>query len=74
MKIKLIFAWYDFWIGFFFDKKKKFLYFFPIPMIGFVISFKRKCEHTWNLGEWNYQERYFKNTCTKCKKVRYFDI
>jgi hypothetical protein len=39
MKIKLMFAWYDFWIGFYFDKKEKSLYFFPIPMFGVKISF-----------------------------------
>jgi hypothetical protein len=34
MKAKIIFAWYDFWIGFFYDQKKKRLYFFPIPCFG----------------------------------------
>ena len=40
MKVKLIFAWYDFWIGLFYDQKKKRLYVFPIPMIGIIIQFR----------------------------------
>lgn len=38
MRIKPFFAWYDFWIGLFYDKNKKILYFFPIPMFGFKIE------------------------------------
>ena len=39
MKIKPMFAWYDFWIGLFYDTKKKILYLFPIPMFGLKIRF-----------------------------------
>lgn len=39
MKIKLIFAWYDLWIGFFWDSKKEWLYFFPIPTLGIIFKF-----------------------------------
>lgn len=34
------FAWYDFWIGLYWDRKKKILYFFPFPMFGFSMDLK----------------------------------
>ncbi len=40
--IKPIFAWYDFWIGLFWDKSKRKLYFFPIPCFGFILSFSTR--------------------------------
>ncbi len=39
MKAKLIFKWFDFWVGFYWDKKNNYLYFFPIPMFGVVFKF-----------------------------------
>lgn len=38
MRIKPIFAWYDFWIGFYYDEQKKIIYFFPVPMFGLKIE------------------------------------
>lgn len=38
MKIKFIFAWFDFWVGLFWDKKRQWLYFFPVPMFGVVVK------------------------------------
>lgn len=40
MKVKFIFAWYDFWVGLFYDETKRRLYIFPIPMLGFYIQLK----------------------------------
>ena len=38
LKFKLMFAWYDFWVGLFWDKKKKVLYIFPLPTLGVKIT------------------------------------
>ena len=38
MRVKIIFRWYDFWIGLFYDRKQRRLYIFPFPMIGILIK------------------------------------
>jgi hypothetical protein len=39
MRIKPIFAWYDFWVGAFWDRRNRRIYLFPVPMFRFAISF-----------------------------------
>lgn len=41
MRIKPIFAWYDMWIGAFWDREKRRLYVLPLPCVGFVFDFKQ---------------------------------
>ncbi len=42
MSISPLFAWYDFWIGAFWDRKARKLYLLPIPCVGVVIQFARR--------------------------------
>lgn len=38
MRIQPMFAWYDMWVGAFWDRKNRVLCVFPIPMLGFKIT------------------------------------
>lgn len=40
--MKIVFRWYDFYCGFYYNRKKKWLYIFPIPMIGLIIKLNIK--------------------------------
>jgi hypothetical protein len=35
--IRFIFAWYDFWVGFYIDLPRKRVFFLPLPCIGIVV-------------------------------------
>jgi hypothetical protein len=36
------FIWYDLWVGFFWDRKKRVLYVAPIPCIIFIFNFNKQ--------------------------------
>ncbi len=38
MRISLMFAWYDLWIGAYWDRERRILYLFPLPMIGLKVK------------------------------------
>lgn len=45
MKVRPIFAWHDLWVGLFWDRSKRRLYFFPVPCLGVILEFegRKRC-------------------------------
>lgn len=42
MRIKFLFAWYDFWVGIYWDRLHRDLYVLPIPCFGFRIRLAKQ--------------------------------
>ena len=40
MKFKLFWAWFDFWVGFYYDRRKSILYICPLPTVVIAISLR----------------------------------
>ena len=40
-RVQFFFKWFDFWIGFYWNKTKKHLYILPLPMIGIKIRINK---------------------------------
>jgi hypothetical protein len=45
-RVAPIIAWYDFWVGWYYDTKGKKLYIMFLPMIGIVINMRRKNDNS----------------------------
>jgi len=41
MKLRFIAAWYDLWVGAYYNRKTSTLYLLPVPRLGIAITFKR---------------------------------
>jgi hypothetical protein len=58
MKVQFIFKWFDFWVGLFYDRKKKWLYILPIPMFGIILKFDKPKDDSrspWPDSPWDWQ-------------------
>lgn len=40
MRVEFLFAWYDLWIGAYWDRKQHALYVLPVPCLGIVVRFR----------------------------------
>lgn len=45
-RIRFVFAWYDMWIGAYYDRTKRQLYILPFPCIGIALDLR--CKETIN--------------------------
>ena len=41
-RVRFFFAWFDFWVGWYYDRKKRILYVCPLPMVVLAFDFGRK--------------------------------
>lgn len=39
MRVGFIAAWFDFWVGFYWSREKRRLYFLPVPCLGVYVDF-----------------------------------
>lgn len=74
-KVTLFFAWHDFWIGFFWNRRKRLLYLLPVPMLGFRIDFRPMWDLVMHCPECSYfhldegewlERRHKTHQCQNC--------
>lgn len=46
MKIELLLAWYDLWVGAYWDAARRKLYVLPLPCVGVVITLRQRLRET----------------------------
>jgi len=42
MRAQIVLAWYDLWVGAYWDRKGRRLYLLPFPCVGVVIEFNKR--------------------------------
>lgn len=64
MSARVFFAWYDFWVGVYYDRTARALYICPLPML--VIRLCREQELGWGKGGFHRTCNYCGNTECDC--------
>lgn len=47
MRVKAFWAWYDFWVGVYYDRDKRHIYICPLPMVVFQLILETREERRW---------------------------
>ena len=66
-RISLFFAWYDFWVGIYWDHKRRMLYILPVPMFGIRIDLSPRVEKFCVACFETMVVRETRLTCPRCK-------
>lgn len=53
IELRPIVAWYDMWIGLYWNRSSQWLYIFPIPMCGFILKFNYRWGNITIKGSFN---------------------
>ena len=47
MRVSLLFAWYDLWVGVYYARAQRRLYILPFPMFGIIVSWPDDDDEYW---------------------------
>lgn len=64
-RVRLMFAWYDIWVGVFVDNKRKILYIFPVPMFGIKIFLAKNYCGSCREYKLDFEMKQY-HQCSKC--------
>lgn len=64
-KPKVFFAWYDLWIGAYYDRKARYLYLCPLPTLVIMIDMSTRC--WWRRHQWSGWIESFVPGATGCR-------
>ena len=64
MKIQFLFKWYDLWVGIFYDRKNRWIYILPLPMMGIILKLPTSQVKKLNIPDVSNRRELLINFCT----------